>query len=563
MNEASGTRVNDGKETTRDRALKWIEKYATENFGILIQCEICSKWRISYQYADKKEVPNNWQCSMLVCANEMKGKCTDTEEMFEDLLNIMYYPGSLVWAKYANYPWWPGMIDLDPDYIRFFEPYDNNTLERKFESDLSRAMRRAHAAEKLPIKERLKKYSFAINYKGPWPIAVNSDDDELNEETQETNATNIPSIAAGNNSTYDIINEQNVNKPSAVEGITTVPKKSVKNITEKERVSLTREKAESGLKHISENTAKESSKIINKVKAAVEETTEPPCKKAKTIIEEERTFHSSTKEKTSPESKHVMDKERGKMISTKERKHLKDTEEHQKKSSFVMSHNEPSPFIDYSASRKGTLSCKKIKEVSLGAVEETATVQRKLAEKIAVKEGIFPTGQKDKRNSGFKHRINAKELGENIKNKKRKLSNSKERFKLSNFVLSRKKRCPLISDCDNNPSRGRNVMKEVITVPRKLANNITEKERTIPNGINDRTNSGFKLRIYKEGGGNITKKEKKIPSGSEISMPIFALKYSLNNLEALSLNSPVEKMPGPKHSQVAVRDNISKEMEYY
>ncbi|GFY68191.1 zinc finger CW-type PWWP domain protein 1 [Trichonephila inaurata madagascariensis] len=684
MNEAGGTRVNDGIETTRDRALKWIEKYATENFGILIQCEICSKWRISYQYADKKEVPNKWQCSMLVCANEVKGKCTDTEETFEDLLNIMYYPGSLVWAKYANYPWWPGMIDLDPDYIRFFEPYDNNTLiyhvtffdkpptrnwitetlirpfspeapeknkERKFEPDLSRALRRAHAAEKLPIKERLKKYSFAINYKGPWPIAINSDDDELDEKTQETNATNSPSIVAGNNSTYDIINEKNVNKSAAVEGTATVPKKSVKDITKKERVSPTREKAKSGFKHRSnkkpkkhstekerkgsidpketlnlsnivmlhkefsqlaqnidnniagegtssdkivrrittvegttrcslnqqkmlpetkeyfqptqkrkqtpfptiklkrnkgkkllkeeeilpecqrkpslvllpfplvtvfgENTAEESCKIINKVKATVEKTTGPPCKKAKTIIEEKITFHSSTKEKTSSESKHVMDKERGKMISTKERKHLKDTEEHQKKSSFVMSHNEPSSFIDDSASRKGTLSCKKIKEVSLGAVEETATVQRKLAEKIVKKEGISPTGQKDKRNSRFKHRINDKELGENIKNKKRKLSNSKERFKLSNFVLSRKKRCPRISECDNNTSRGRNVMKEVTTVPRKLANNVTEKERTIPNGIKDRNNSGNKLRIYKERGENITKKERKFPSGSK------------------------------------------------
>ncbi|GFQ64446.1 zinc finger CW-type PWWP domain protein 1, partial [Trichonephila clavata] len=288
MNEAGGVRVNDEKETTRDRTLKWIEKYASENFGILILCEVCSKWRISYQYADKKEVPDKWQCSMLLHANEMKGKCTDTEETFEDLLNIMYYPGSLVWAKYANYPWWPGMIDLDPDYIRFFEPCENNSLiyhvtffdkpltrnwisetlihpfspeapeknkKRRFDSDLFRALRTAHAAEKLPIKERLKKFSFAINYKGPWPIATNSDDDELDEETQETNATNLPTVAAGNNSTCDTINEENVNNSATVEGTTTVPKKWVKNVTEKERISPILEKA----KHRSNKKAKKHS----------------------------------------------------------------------------------------------------------------------------------------------------------------------------------------------------------------------------------------------------------------------------------------------------------------
>lgn len=31
-----------------------------------------------------------------------------------------YSPGSLVWAKLSGYPWWPAMVEDDPDLEQFY-----------------------------------------------------------------------------------------------------------------------------------------------------------------------------------------------------------------------------------------------------------------------------------------------------------------------------------------------------------------------------------------------------------------------------------------------------------
>lgn len=45
-----------------------------------------------------------------------------------DLITNKFTAGSLVWAKVYTYPWWPAMVDDDPDTEQYYwiEDYDLN-----------------------------------------------------------------------------------------------------------------------------------------------------------------------------------------------------------------------------------------------------------------------------------------------------------------------------------------------------------------------------------------------------------------------------------------------------
>ncbi|GFY68189.1 hypothetical protein TNIN_355761 [Trichonephila inaurata madagascariensis] len=118
-----------------------------------------------------------------------------------------YNPGSIIWAKYGKYPWWPSIVDMDPDSGAYNKMFENNTemyhvsfLDaqpthawvsetlirpfsplpaelkkiKKFDFLTSNAMARAQEAEKLPNEERLKKFSFAMNTPRHRSISTNS-----------------------------------------------------------------------------------------------------------------------------------------------------------------------------------------------------------------------------------------------------------------------------------------------------------------------------------------------------------------------------------------------------
>ncbi|GFQ72562.1 zinc finger CW-type PWWP domain protein 1 [Trichonephila clavata] len=198
------------KETTRDRHLMWINYYSSKDFGIWIECIKCKKWRKNIQYSESHEVPESWNCSMLNLENGKRGSCDDPEEETEDEY-LEYCPGSVVWAKLQGYPWWPGMVDENPD-VEEFEwkeekiRYYNVTFlderpthawipetficpflkppkrERNFElrckkgkyaHAVLKAKERAEEAMKMSIKDRLKNFSFVHLYKGHWPWADN------------------------------------------------------------------------------------------------------------------------------------------------------------------------------------------------------------------------------------------------------------------------------------------------------------------------------------------------------------------------------------------------------
>lgn len=49
--------------------------------------------------------------------------CSDPEEVLEDedfLINNLYNAGSIVWARVAGYPWWPALVEDDPDLEQYF-----------------------------------------------------------------------------------------------------------------------------------------------------------------------------------------------------------------------------------------------------------------------------------------------------------------------------------------------------------------------------------------------------------------------------------------------------------
>ncbi|KAG8141077.1 hypothetical protein E2320_003687, partial [Naja naja] len=61
-----------------------------------VQCSYpsCKKWRRLSSDVDPSALPEDWSCSQ--------------------------NPGSIVWAKQYGYPWWPGIIEADPDIGEHF-----------------------------------------------------------------------------------------------------------------------------------------------------------------------------------------------------------------------------------------------------------------------------------------------------------------------------------------------------------------------------------------------------------------------------------------------------------
>lgn len=78
---------------------------------------MAGKWRYLGE-KDPAEVPNNWRCSFN--SDSTYQSCSDPEEIPTDApknawVENRFTVGSLVWAKVAGWPWWPAIVDDDPD----------------------------------------------------------------------------------------------------------------------------------------------------------------------------------------------------------------------------------------------------------------------------------------------------------------------------------------------------------------------------------------------------------------------------------------------------------------
>ncbi|XP_004920123.2 zinc finger CW-type PWWP domain protein 1 isoform X2 [Xenopus tropicalis] len=82
----------------------------------------CKKWRRLGQDVDPLLLPEDWCCEQNM--ESQYRSCAEPEEPCSgdvDLIYAAFIPGCLVWAKQSGYPWWPAMIDSDPDSAYFFK----------------------------------------------------------------------------------------------------------------------------------------------------------------------------------------------------------------------------------------------------------------------------------------------------------------------------------------------------------------------------------------------------------------------------------------------------------
>ncbi|XP_038945974.1 zinc finger CW-type PWWP domain protein 1 isoform X3 [Rattus norvegicus] len=123
-------KIQDERECTLKEKQKIMirdQKEEEGSFGhcvIWVQCSSpkCEKWRQLRGDIDPSVLPDDWSCDQNPDLNY--NRCDIPEESWtgceSDVAYASYVPGSIVWAKQYGYPWWPGMIECDPDLGEYF-----------------------------------------------------------------------------------------------------------------------------------------------------------------------------------------------------------------------------------------------------------------------------------------------------------------------------------------------------------------------------------------------------------------------------------------------------------
>ncbi|XP_052610063.1 zinc finger CW-type PWWP domain protein 1 isoform X3 [Peromyscus californicus insignis] len=135
--KAEDEKIQDGHECSlKDKQKTMIQDHSQirgqqkeeeGGFGqclIWVQCSSpkCEKWRQLRGGIDPSVLPDNWSCDQNPDLNY--NHCDIPEETWtgceSDVAYASYVPGSIIWAKQYGYPWWPGMIESDPDLGEYF-----------------------------------------------------------------------------------------------------------------------------------------------------------------------------------------------------------------------------------------------------------------------------------------------------------------------------------------------------------------------------------------------------------------------------------------------------------
>nr|XP_034176128.1 PWWP domain-containing protein2-like [Osmia lignaria] len=181
------------------------------DIGLWVQCcrKECHKFRYVDNYHDPTDVPKKWFCEMN--SDKSIASCNIPEQPISpadksDLIENTYNAGSIVWAHISGFPWWPGIVNDNPDtfayyelqkksikpvryYVTFFneEQLDAAWVHKKnikplashkysqvikktkyfgieYEQPLKKAYQIALNALPLSILQRLRKYSFLAQY---------------------------------------------------------------------------------------------------------------------------------------------------------------------------------------------------------------------------------------------------------------------------------------------------------------------------------------------------------------------------------------------------------------
>ncbi|XP_045577339.1 zinc finger CW-type PWWP domain protein 1 isoform X5 [Salmo salar] len=196
-----------GSHTQRKRQRKREEEEDSDSsaeFDQWVQCSrsVCGKWRRVERQVDLAALPSDWTCTH----DTGPGLCEAAEDSWSgeecDVINSSLVPGSLVWAQQIGYPWWPAIVERDPDTKTFCQFNRNTDLYpcryhvtylgepasrawvcrskvrnyteltedaaitgkslQRFKKKLREAVRIATQAQSIPLKRRLSRFGFWI-----------------------------------------------------------------------------------------------------------------------------------------------------------------------------------------------------------------------------------------------------------------------------------------------------------------------------------------------------------------------------------------------------------------
>lgn len=206
---SSSEKVSKKTKKSRKAEEKEIVIDTKLNQGVWVQCDkkSCLKWRFLQRVFDPQDIPEYWTCSMNRDDPEQNNceapevdwmACVEDED--DAFIFTDYNAGSIVWAKMVGYPYWPAMIDNDPDLEVFYDHLstgvvlryhvvflDNNVSRawikatnihpfnkdpNKFEDfskvpfagELKCAIEEANKALKMSVVERIQKFNFGTRY---------------------------------------------------------------------------------------------------------------------------------------------------------------------------------------------------------------------------------------------------------------------------------------------------------------------------------------------------------------------------------------------------------------
>ncbi|XP_018324872.2 zinc finger CW-type PWWP domain protein 1-like [Agrilus planipennis] len=218
------------ENASQEERLEWLQN--ERNVGLHVQCDDCDKFRYLADVMDPTDLPEKWYCFMNKdCEHNSceipEVKISAREE--EDLIFNEYNAGSIVWAKLPPYPWWPAMVDDDPDVeqyywvksysdfpthynVTFFDSelvsrswitpkflksfrgnenmfsLKNSGFELQFFERFDVAKRQAIEASSYNVMDRLKKFSFLARW--PYKIGSYPDDNEKRQKRYKKRITN-------------------------------------------------------------------------------------------------------------------------------------------------------------------------------------------------------------------------------------------------------------------------------------------------------------------------------------------------------------------------------------
>lgn len=254
------------KEKSRKKEMQ--ERYLTrEKLGTWVQCgdKNCSKWRYLPDCEDPSELPEVWTCNMNT--DKRYNSCEADEQNYNEDEHIFtnFAEGSVVWAKMAGFPWWPAMIEIDPDtesyfmlmtsysmypshyHVVFFDDkvsraWVNATSIRKytggiedddmtpkptkggkgyasFSKDLVKAKTNALLAYDMSVSDRLKNFSFAKRYRGTYGKVYQSDSSQETPKPKKKPKIRKRKVEVIGNGMIDSALEEDDNEEAVLKGI--------------------------------------------------------------------------------------------------------------------------------------------------------------------------------------------------------------------------------------------------------------------------------------------------------------------------------------------------------